>query len=54
MLPYFSVFFFSDFFLFICSLHELKYLYVLLTRYFIHTVTFPAEKFMHRYLLAFG
>jgi len=53
MFPYFYVFS-SDFFLFICSLHEPKYLYVLATRYFIHTVNFPTEKFINSYLLALG
>jgi len=45
---------FAVYFPFVCSLTELKYLYVFVTRYFIHTVNFPVEKFIHCYLLAPG
>jgi hypothetical protein len=43
---------FSVYFPFICPLNELKYLCVLLTTYFIHTVNFPTKTFVHCYLLA--
>jgi len=42
------------YFPFICLLNEPKYLYAFVTRYFIHTVNFPTEKFIHCYLLALG
>jgi hypothetical protein len=43
---------FSMYFPLICLLNELKYLYVFVTRYFIHTINFPVEKFIQCYLLA--
>ena len=42
------------YFPFVCSLSELKYLYVFVMRYFIHTVKFPVEEFIHCYWLALG
>ena len=43
---------FAMYFPFMCLLNEVRYLYVFVTRYFIHTVNFPVENFIHCYLLA--